>query len=72
MTRVAGVIDALRVAPGSAPGIPARDTRADLGLRDRQRAQVMRKEHTARIDALRTVDTVCPNPEPGLEGFVVE
>jgi polyphosphate kinase 2 (PPK2 family) len=52
VTRVADVIDALRVAPGSAPGIAARDTRDDLGLKDKHEARAVRGELTARLAGL--------------------
>jgi PPK2 family polyphosphate:nucleotide phosphotransferase len=46
------VIDALRVAPGAAPGIAARDTRDDLGLGDKATAKALRRALTDRLDDL--------------------
>ncbi len=46
------MIDALRVAPGTAPGIAARDTRDDLGLGDKASAKATRHELTERLASL--------------------
>lgn len=46
------MIDALRVAPGSAPGIAARDAGDDLGLGDKAAAKEARLELTGRIAEL--------------------
>jgi PPK2 family polyphosphate:nucleotide phosphotransferase len=46
------VIDALRVAPGTAPEIAARDTRDDLGLGDKAAAKEVRRALTDRLDEL--------------------
>lgn len=46
------MIDTLRVVPGSAAGIVARDPRDDLGLRDKHAAKAVRDELTARLAEL--------------------
>jgi PPK2 family polyphosphate:nucleotide phosphotransferase len=46
------VIDALRVAPGSAPGIASRDQRDDLGLGDKAAAKELRHQLRDRLAEL--------------------
>lgn len=46
------MIDALRVTPGSPPGIAARDTRDDLGLDNKEAAKQLLNELTDRLSAL--------------------
>lgn len=46
------MVDALRVAPGSAPELAARDTRDDLGLGDKDAVKTVREELVDRLAAL--------------------